>query len=159
MDLTCIRCPMGCAIHVEMENGQVVSVTGNTCPRGAEYAKSEATAPVRTVTSTVRALGGVRRSSRQRPVPGRAEGQNLCRDGRRPCAGGQSAGTHRRYSLREHRGHRLEPRRRRRPRRGIIIKTASPFGSLNNSRLIYLSNFLGPLQQNNQPFCLFRSKK
>ena len=40
MDLTCIRCPMGCAIHVEMENGQVVSVTGNTCPRGAEYAKS-----------------------------------------------------------------------------------------------------------------------
>ena len=60
MDLTCIRCPMGCAIHVEMENGQVVSVTGNTCPRGAEYAKSEATAPVRTVTSTVRALGGVR---------------------------------------------------------------------------------------------------
>ena len=56
MDLTCIRCPMGCAIHVEMENGQVVSVTGNTCPRGAEYAKSEATAPVRTVTSTVRAL-------------------------------------------------------------------------------------------------------
>ena len=45
MDLTCIRCPMGCAIHVEMENGQVVSVTGNTCPRGAEYAKSEATAP------------------------------------------------------------------------------------------------------------------
>ena len=60
MELTCIRCPMGCAIHVEMENGQVVSVTGNTCPRGAEYAKSEATAPVRTVTSTVRALGGVR---------------------------------------------------------------------------------------------------
>ena len=56
MELTCIRCPMGCAIHVEMENGQVVSVTGNTCPRGAEYAKSEATAPVRTVTSTVRAL-------------------------------------------------------------------------------------------------------
>ena len=44
MELTCIRCPMGCAIHVEMENGQVVSVTGNTCPRGAEYAKSEATA-------------------------------------------------------------------------------------------------------------------
>ena len=56
MELTCIRCPMGCAIHVEMENGQAVSVTGNTCPRGAEYAKSEATAPVRTVTSTVRAL-------------------------------------------------------------------------------------------------------
>ena len=69
MDLTCIRCPMGCAIHVEMENGQVVSVTGNTCPRGAEYAKSEATAPVRTVTSTVRALGGVRPVVAVKTVP------------------------------------------------------------------------------------------
>ena len=69
MDLTCIRCPMGCAIHVEMENGQVVSVTGNTCPRGAEYAKSEATAPVRTVTSTVCAKGGVRPVVAVKTVP------------------------------------------------------------------------------------------
>ncbi len=69
MDLTCIRCPMGCAIHVELENGAVVSVTGNTCPRGAEYAKSEATAPVRTVTSTVRALGGVRPVVAAKTVP------------------------------------------------------------------------------------------
>lgn len=61
--------PDGCAIHVEMENGQVVSVTGNTCPRGAEYAKSEATAPVRTVTSTVRALGGVRPVVAVKTVP------------------------------------------------------------------------------------------
>lgn len=69
MDLTCIRCPMGCAIHVELENGAVVSVTGNTCARGAEYAKSEATAPVRTVTSTVRALGGVRPVVAAKTVP------------------------------------------------------------------------------------------
>ena len=69
MDLTCIRCPMGCAIHVKIENGQVVSVTGNTCPRGAAYAKSEATAPVRTVTSTVRALGGVRPVVAVKTVP------------------------------------------------------------------------------------------
>ena len=58
MDLTCIRCPMGCAIHVEMENGQVVSVTGNTCPRGDAYARKEVTAPTRIVTSTVRVIGG-----------------------------------------------------------------------------------------------------
>ena len=43
--------------------------TGNTCPRGAEYAKSEATAPVRTVTSTVRALGGVRPVVAVKTVP------------------------------------------------------------------------------------------
>ena len=69
MELTCIRCPMGCAIHVEMKDGAVVSVTGNTCPRGAEYAKSEATAPVRTVTSTVRALSGVRPVVAVKTVP------------------------------------------------------------------------------------------
>ena len=59
MDLTCIRCPMGCAIHVEMENGQVVSVTGNTCPRGDAYARREVTAPTRIVTTTVRVTGGI----------------------------------------------------------------------------------------------------
>ena len=45
------------------------AVTGNTCPRGAEYAKSEATAPVRTVTSTVCALGGVRPVVAVKTVP------------------------------------------------------------------------------------------
>ena len=54
IDLICIGCPMGCPITVEMENGEVVSVTGNTCPRGDAYARKEVTAPTRTVTSTVR---------------------------------------------------------------------------------------------------------
>ena len=33
------RMPMGCPIVVKMEDGKVVSVTGNTCPRGEAYAK------------------------------------------------------------------------------------------------------------------------
>ena len=69
MDLICIRCPMGCPIHVELENGAVVSVTGNTCRRGEDYARTEAVAPVRTVTSTVRALGGVRPVVAVKTVP------------------------------------------------------------------------------------------
>ena len=69
MDLTCIRCPMGCPLTVTLDGGAVVTVQGNTCPRGAEYAKSEATAPVRTVTSTVRALGGVRPVVAVKTVP------------------------------------------------------------------------------------------
>ena len=32
--LTCVECPMGCDIEVEVENGKVVKVLGNTCPRG-----------------------------------------------------------------------------------------------------------------------------
>ena len=35
-------------------HGAVVSVTGNTCPRGREFAISEMTAPKRTICSTVR---------------------------------------------------------------------------------------------------------
>ena len=58
MELTCIRCPMGCTLTVGLENGAVTSVTGNTCARGADYARTEAVAPVRTVTSTVRVDGG-----------------------------------------------------------------------------------------------------
>ena len=56
--LTCIVCPMGCPMVAEIENGGVVSVTGNTCPRGKQYAVDECTNPVRTVTSTVRVKGG-----------------------------------------------------------------------------------------------------
>ncbi len=46
---------MGCSLKVQIEDGKVVSVTGNTCPRGAKYAQTEAVAPVRTLTTTVRA--------------------------------------------------------------------------------------------------------
>ena len=54
IELTCIGCPMGCPLIVTMENGAVASVTGNTCPRGREFAISEMTAPKRTICSTVR---------------------------------------------------------------------------------------------------------
>lgn len=57
-NLTCISCPMGCPITVEMDGNEVVSVTGNTCKRGEVYARKEVTDPTRIVTSTVRVIGG-----------------------------------------------------------------------------------------------------
>lgn len=57
-DLICIGCPMGCPLTVEMEGEEVVSVSGNTCPRGDAYARKEVTNPTRIVTSTVRVEGG-----------------------------------------------------------------------------------------------------
>lgn len=57
-NLTCISCPMGCFIAVEMDGNEVVSVTGNTCKRGDVYARKEVTNPTRIVTSTVRVIGG-----------------------------------------------------------------------------------------------------
>ena len=56
--LTCIGCPMGCALTVVMDGGTVTSVTGNICKRGADYGRKEVTNPTRIVTSTVRCAGG-----------------------------------------------------------------------------------------------------
>lgn len=55
-ELICIVCPKGCHLHVDEANGY--QVTGNGCPRGAEYGKIELTHPTRVVTSTVRCAGG-----------------------------------------------------------------------------------------------------
>ena len=48
--LTCIVCPRGCAVTVDGD----MTVSGNGCKRGAEYAVAECTDPTRTVTATVR---------------------------------------------------------------------------------------------------------
>lgn len=53
MEITCINCPVGCRLAVELEEGKVVSVTGNTCPRGVAYAKQECVDPLRMVTAVV----------------------------------------------------------------------------------------------------------
>ena len=58
-ELICIGCPLGCPLTVTVENNEVTSVTGNTCPRGDAYARKEVTNPTRIVTSTVRVSGGV----------------------------------------------------------------------------------------------------
>jgi len=49
-ELTCIICPKGCHITVHDDG----TITGNTCNRGYEYAKQEASHPMRTVTSTIK---------------------------------------------------------------------------------------------------------
>ena len=58
-ELICIGCPMGCPVTVEMDGREIVSVSGNTCPRGDAYARKEVTNPTRIVTSTVKVEGGL----------------------------------------------------------------------------------------------------
>ena len=55
--LTCIVCPIGCALEV---SGSIddLAVTGNKCPRGVVYAQEEIRAPKRVVTATVPAQEG-----------------------------------------------------------------------------------------------------
>ncbi|MBE6790786.1 MAG: DUF1667 domain-containing protein [Ruminococcaceae bacterium] len=58
-ELTCVACPLGCTITVELNENEVISVTGNTCKRGEAYAKTEITNPTRSLTSTVKVNGGI----------------------------------------------------------------------------------------------------
>lgn len=57
-ELTCIVCPVGCQLLAEIQDGKVINVSGNTCPRGKKYAEDECTNPMRTVTSTVKCEDG-----------------------------------------------------------------------------------------------------
>lgn len=59
--LTCVQCPLGCALEVYLdEAGAVARVTGQGCRRGVEFALQEAVSPVRVLTLAV-------------PVPGALE--------------------------------------------------------------------------------------
>lgn len=51
--LTCIVCPLGCQIRVDAGE-----VTGFGCIRGKEWARQETECPTRTLTTTVRLVGG-----------------------------------------------------------------------------------------------------
>ena len=57
-NLTCIVCPKGCQLTVELEGKEIRSITGHTCKRGEEYANTECTAPRRTLTTTAPVVGG-----------------------------------------------------------------------------------------------------
>ena len=105
-ELTCIGCPMGCPPTVELENGAVTAVYGNTCPRGDAYARKEVTAPTRIVTTTVR--GDRRRAGRceLQDADGHPQGQDLCRGaGAQGCDRGRP-GDHRAGRAAQRRRHR-----------------------------------------------------
>ena len=51
-EFVCIVCPNGCNLRTENLDG-VITVTGQKCPKGEEYAKIELICPTRTLTSTV----------------------------------------------------------------------------------------------------------
>lgn len=58
-ELTCIICPKGCTIKIEMSSEQeILQVTGNHCKRGDRYARAECTDPQRTITTTLRCENG-----------------------------------------------------------------------------------------------------
>ena len=57
-EFICITCPMSCNLAVEVDGEEILSVCGNRCNRGLDYAKTEAIRPKRVLTTTVRVLEG-----------------------------------------------------------------------------------------------------
>ena len=56
-EIICTVCPRGCHIQVEGEGDKVLSVEGQGCKRGLEYAGAEFAHPVRILTTTVKIAG------------------------------------------------------------------------------------------------------
>lgn len=51
--MTCIECPKGCLLSIDIENCRVIKVSGNECPKGEAYAVQEIENPTRILTSAV----------------------------------------------------------------------------------------------------------
>ncbi len=56
-EIICTVCPRGCHIQVEGEGEKILSVEGQGCKRGLEYASAEFAHPVRILTTTVKIAG------------------------------------------------------------------------------------------------------
>ena len=70
--ITCINCPVGCRMTVRLsDDGSFLSADGNTCPRGATYARQECTLPERMITAVIPVQSSVIPLSvkTSRPVP------------------------------------------------------------------------------------------
>lgn len=57
-ELTCIGCPMGCALVVEEDDYGKITVRGNNCKVGERYGIAEYRNPTRIITTIVKVIGG-----------------------------------------------------------------------------------------------------
>lgn len=58
-ELTCIGCPLGCTLLVELGDNDEIKVSGSSCKIGDNYAIKECTNPTRIVTTTVFVENGI----------------------------------------------------------------------------------------------------
>jgi len=64
-EIICVSCPKGCRITIQNRDvtiqnrdGEIISITGNDCPRGIKYAEEEFINPLRILPTTVKVIGG-----------------------------------------------------------------------------------------------------
>lgn len=54
---TCVTCPVGCEVDVEVQDGRILSMKGNRCDKVKEFVLQELKEPMRVLTTTVRIEG------------------------------------------------------------------------------------------------------
>jgi len=79
-EMICITCPIGCHLSIEKISDEEISVTGNKCQRGAQYAREELLSPKRVVTATCR----LKQLSNQTATVGQAAADSLYKPRRVP---------------------------------------------------------------------------
>jgi len=57
-EIICVSCPKGCRITVQNRGEEIISITGNDCPKGIKYAEGEFINPLRILPTTVKVIGG-----------------------------------------------------------------------------------------------------
>lgn len=57
-EMICIVCPVGCTLHITGTKDDL-KISGNKCPKGIAYAKSEMINPTRVLPTTVKVLDGM----------------------------------------------------------------------------------------------------
>lgn len=57
--ITCISCPMGCEVDLEVVDGEIEDMEGATCKAGEEYVREEYYNPTRMLPTTAKVKGGV----------------------------------------------------------------------------------------------------
>ncbi|WP_408626612.1 DUF1667 domain-containing protein [Alkalibacter mobilis] len=56
--MTCILCPNGCKLKVEVANNEIASLEGARCPRGEKFAYQELNDPHRNIATSVLVKNG-----------------------------------------------------------------------------------------------------
>jgi CxxC motif-containing protein len=54
---TCVICPIGCEIEVDLQDSEVASMQGDKCAKGKEFVLQELEEPMRILTTTIRIKG------------------------------------------------------------------------------------------------------
>ena len=70
--ITCVTCPLGCKLKINIENNKIVSISGSQCKKGIKFAEEEIKDPRRILTTTIKLKTQGRREAAFNRLPVRS---------------------------------------------------------------------------------------